>query len=102
MSANKYTTETKLEIFGTLCEFWTVSEILAMFPDLNMTQSSGYTFLSRNHLTTFKRAFIDRRKTNELKFKYHEEELKAKSLNDLRTSLKDQGLLDDYAWNIHQ
>jgi len=89
---NQYSTETKLEIFGILCEFFSVREILEQFPHLKLSESSGYAFLSRNHLPTVKRAFTDRRKEAEARFKEKEENLKLSALSHLQKSLAQQGV----------
>ena len=89
---DQYTPETKLEIFGSLSEFFTIKEILLQFPKIKLSESSGYSFLNRNHLPTVKRAYIDRRKLNEIEFKAREEELKLNALADLQESLAGQGI----------
>lgn len=89
---DQYTPETKLEIFGSLSEFFTVREILEQFPKIQLSESSGYSFLNRNHLPTVKRSYIDRRKLNEIQFKTREEELKLNALADLQESLTRQGI----------
>jgi hypothetical protein len=89
---NQYSTETKLEIFGSLCEFFSVKEILVQFPHLKLSESSGYALLSRNHLSTVKRAYTDRKKDAEAKFKQQEENLKLSALSQLQKSLTEQGV----------
>ena len=93
-SQNKeqYSTETKLEIFGTLCQYFSVNEILKQFPKIGLSESSGYAFLSRNYLPTFKRSFVDRKKEAEIIFKEKEEQLKLNALSDLQESLANQGI----------
>ena len=88
----EYSRETKLEIYGTLCEYFTVKEILEQFPQLKLSESSGYAFLSRNNLPTVKRSFTDRRKKAERIFKEKEEDLKLSALSQLQKSLLEQGV----------
>ena len=84
---NQYSTETKLEIFGSLCEFFSVKEILVQFPHLKLSESSGYALLSRNHegLKAYK---IQRNRNNKILEYENDINTLKKDVTEIRTALE--------------